>query len=63
MIIQIDKVVSEGVCSGVFSLRNGQGTKKEGSSRTLEIEITWSNKTSNENTTDRLSSMMHDASV
>ncbi|PWA96637.1 Armadillo [Artemisia annua] len=31
VIIQIDKVVSDGVFSGVFSLRNGHGTKKEGS--------------------------------
>ncbi|KAK1433346.1 hypothetical protein QVD17_10256 [Tagetes erecta] len=61
--IQIDKVVSEGVYSGVFSLRHGQGAKKEGSSRTLEIEITWSNKTSDENMTDRLSSMMDDVTV
>ncbi|GJU71859.1 protein cellulose synthase interactive 3 [Tanacetum coccineum] len=53
VIIQIDKVVSDGVFSGVFSLRNGQGTKKEGSPRTLEIDITWSNKTSDENITDR----------
>lgn len=53
VIIQIDKVVSDGVFSGVFSLRNGHGTKKEGSPRTLEIDITWSNKTSNDNITDR----------
>lgn len=63
MTIQIDKVVSEGVYSGVFSLRHGQGAKKEGSSRTLEIEITWSNKTSDENMTDRLSSMTHDVTI
>lgn len=36
--IQIDKVVSEGVYSGLFSL-----SQKEGSSRTLQLEITWSN--------------------
>ncbi|PWA49897.1 U-box domain-containing protein 13 [Artemisia annua] len=53
VIIQIDKVVSDGVFSGVFSLRNGHGTKKEGSPRTLEIDITWSNKTSDDNITDR----------
>ncbi|XP_052189037.1 protein CELLULOSE SYNTHASE INTERACTIVE 3 [Diospyros lotus] len=44
--IQIDKVVSEGVYSGLFSL-NHQGSK-DGSSRTLEIEITWSNRISEE---------------
>lgn len=44
--IQIDKVVSEGVYSGLFSL-NHDGNK-DGSSRTLEIEITWSNRISNE---------------
>ncbi|KVH21214.1 Armadillo [Cynara cardunculus var. scolymus] len=52
--IQIDKVVSEGVYSGGFSLRQGHGSNKEGSSRTLEIEITWSNNTSYENMTDRV---------
>ncbi|CAI9282124.1 unnamed protein product [Lactuca saligna] len=53
--IQIDKVVSDGVYSGVFSLRHGHSSSnKEGSSssRTLEIEITWSNKTSDDNITD-----------
>ncbi|KAL5559649.1 hypothetical protein UlMin_035860 [Ulmus minor] len=44
--IQIDKVVSEGVYSGLFSL-NHDGNK-DGSSRTLEIEIIWSNGISNE---------------
>ncbi|KAK4747664.1 hypothetical protein SAY87_014250 [Trapa incisa] len=44
--IQIDKVVSEGVYSGLFSL-NHDGNK-DGSSRTLEIEIIWSNRTSDE---------------
>lgn len=42
--IQIDKVVSEGVYSGLFSL-NHDGNR-DGSSRTLEIEILWSNRTS-----------------
>ncbi|XP_020236525.1 protein CELLULOSE SYNTHASE INTERACTIVE 3 [Cajanus cajan] len=44
--IQIDKVVSEGVYSGLFSL-NHDGNK-DGSSRTLEIEIIWSNRISND---------------
>lgn len=44
--IQIDKVVSEGVYSGFFSL-NHDGNK-DGSSRTLEIDILWSNRMSNE---------------
>ncbi|KAE8666644.1 hypothetical protein F3Y22_tig00112495pilonHSYRG00076 [Hibiscus syriacus] len=38
--IQIDEVVTEGVYSGLFSL-NPDSTK-DGSSRTLEIEIIWS---------------------
>ncbi|KAL8482206.1 hypothetical protein ACS0TY_028382 [Phlomoides rotata] len=46
--IQIDKVVNEGVFSGLFSLgqdsHRDSSTNKEGSSRTLEIEITWSNR-------------------
>lgn len=41
--IQIDKVVSEGVYSGLFSLNHD--TNKDGSSRTLEIEIIWTNRT------------------
>lgn len=44
--IQIDKVVSEGTYSGEFSLRND--SNKDGSSRTIEIEITWSNRLSDE---------------
>ncbi|KAA8546428.1 hypothetical protein F0562_002833 [Nyssa sinensis] len=44
--IQIDKVVSEGVYSGLFSLNHD--SNKDGSSRTLEIEITWSNRISEE---------------
>ncbi|CAA3023496.1 CELLULOSE SYNTHASE INTERACTIVE 3 isoform X1 [Olea europaea subsp. europaea] len=40
--IQIDKVVTEGIYSGLFSL--SQDGSKDGSSRTLEIEITWSNR-------------------
>ncbi|KAI3758602.1 hypothetical protein L6452_06169 [Arctium lappa] len=52
--IQIDKVVSEGVYSGGFSLKQGHGSNKEGSSRSLEIEITWSNKTTHENMTDQV---------
>ncbi|XP_058097491.1 protein CELLULOSE SYNTHASE INTERACTIVE 3 isoform X2 [Magnolia sinica] len=44
--IQIDKVVTEGVYSGFFSL-NHDGNK-DGSSRTLEIEIVWSNRMSSE---------------
>ncbi|KAK6938381.1 C2 domain, partial [Dillenia turbinata] len=44
--IQIDKVVTEGVYSGLFSL-NHDGNK-DGSSRTLEIEIIWSNRISDE---------------
>ncbi|XP_022936134.1 protein CELLULOSE SYNTHASE INTERACTIVE 3-like [Cucurbita moschata] len=42
--IQIDKVVTEGLYSGLFSL-NHDGDK-DGSSRTLEIEIIWSNRIS-----------------
>ncbi|KAJ6681630.1 PROTEIN CELLULOSE SYNTHASE INTERACTIVE 1 [Salix koriyanagi] len=42
--IQIDKVVSEGVYSGLFSLNHD--SNKDGSSRTLEIEIVWTNRTS-----------------
>ncbi|OWM85108.1 hypothetical protein CDL15_Pgr027895 [Punica granatum] len=45
--IQIDKVVSEGVYSGLFSLNHDNN--KDGSSRTLEIEIIWSNRISDEN--------------
>jgi hypothetical protein len=44
--IQIDKVVTEGVYSGLFSLNHD--SNKDGSSRTLEIEIVWSNKVSND---------------
>ncbi|KAF0894571.1 hypothetical protein E2562_001872 [Oryza meyeriana var. granulata] len=43
--IQIDNVVTEGVYSGFFSLRHDGG--KDGS-RTLEIEIVWSNRPSND---------------
>jgi hypothetical protein len=43
--IQIDKVVTEGVYSGFFSLSHDGG--KDGS-RTLEIEIVWSNRPSND---------------
>ncbi|KAK6246241.1 hypothetical protein SCA6_009331 [Theobroma cacao] len=46
MTIQIDKVVSEGVYSGLFSLNHD--SNKDGSSRTLEIEIIWSNRISND---------------
>ncbi|KAL7246230.1 hypothetical protein ACSBR2_001372 [Camellia fascicularis] len=47
--IQIDKVVSEGVYSGLFSLnQDSNKDAKDGTSRTLEIEITWSNSISNE---------------
>ncbi|XP_037421776.1 protein CELLULOSE SYNTHASE INTERACTIVE 3-like [Triticum dicoccoides] len=44
--IQIDKVVTEGVYSGFFSLSHDGG--KDGS-RTLEIEIVWSNRPANDN--------------
>ncbi|XP_057442675.1 protein CELLULOSE SYNTHASE INTERACTIVE 3 [Lotus japonicus] len=44
--IQIDKVVTEGVYSGLFSLNHDRN--KDGSSRTLEIEIVWSNRISND---------------
>ncbi|KAJ4967042.1 hypothetical protein NE237_018891 [Protea cynaroides] len=44
--IQIDKVVTEGVYSGSFSINHDNN--KDGSSRTLEIEIIWSNRISNE---------------
>ncbi|KAG8089357.1 hypothetical protein GUJ93_ZPchr0011g27393 [Zizania palustris] len=43
--IQIDNVVTEGVYSGFFSLRHDGG--KDGS-RTLEIEIVWSNRPPND---------------
>ncbi|PHT45441.1 hypothetical protein CQW23_14599 [Capsicum baccatum] len=43
--IQIDKVVHEGIHSDIFSLSN---ERHNGSSQTLEVEITWSNRTSNE---------------
>ncbi|OAY65528.1 U-box domain-containing protein 4 [Ananas comosus] len=43
--IQIDKVVTEGIYSGFFSLSHDG--RKDGS-RTLEIEIVWSNRTSND---------------
>ncbi|XP_020245121.1 protein CELLULOSE SYNTHASE INTERACTIVE 3 [Asparagus officinalis] len=42
--IQIDKVVTEGVYSGLFSLNHD--SSKDASSRTLEIEIVWSNRMS-----------------
>ncbi|RRT38860.1 hypothetical protein B296_00044914 [Ensete ventricosum] len=41
---KIDKVVTDGVYHGFFSL-NHDGNR-DGSSRTLEIEIVWSNRTS-----------------
>ncbi|KAI3873523.1 hypothetical protein MKX03_009433 [Papaver bracteatum] len=44
--LPIDKVVIDGVHSGVFSLKSD--SNKDGSSRTLEIEITWSNRITNE---------------
>ncbi|GAY52135.1 hypothetical protein CUMW_139600 [Citrus unshiu] len=44
--IQIDKVVTEGVYSGLFNLNHDNN--KDSSSRTLEIEIIWSNRTSDE---------------
>ncbi|XP_044480401.1 protein CELLULOSE SYNTHASE INTERACTIVE 3-like [Mangifera indica] len=44
--IQIDKVVTEGVYSGLFSLNHD--SNKDGSSRTLEIDIIWSNSLSND---------------
>lgn len=44
--IQIDKVVTEGLYSGFFSLDHDGN--KDGSSRTLEIDILWSNRMSNE---------------
>ncbi|KAF6152812.1 hypothetical protein GIB67_004641, partial [Kingdonia uniflora] len=48
--IQIDKVVTEGIYSGLVSLnhehkKDGSHQNKDGSSRSLEIEITWSNST------------------
>lgn len=44
--IQIDKIVTDGVYSGLFSLSHDGN--KDGSSRTLEIEIIWSNRISND---------------
>ncbi|PON94615.1 Coatomer beta subunit [Trema orientale] len=46
--IQIDKVVTEGLYSGLFNI-NHDGNK-DGSARMLEIEIIWSNGISNEST-------------
>ncbi|GMH00713.1 hypothetical protein Nepgr_002552 [Nepenthes gracilis] len=43
--IQIDKVVTEGVYSGLFNLNHD--SNKDGS-RTLEIEISWSNRMSDD---------------
>ncbi|XP_073305495.1 protein CELLULOSE SYNTHASE INTERACTIVE 3 [Primulina huaijiensis] len=45
--IPIDKVVNEGSYSDLLNL--GQDTNKDGSSRTLELEMAWSNSTWNEN--------------
>ncbi|GAB4862090.1 Protein CELLULOSE SYNTHASE INTERACTIVE 3 [Ancistrocladus abbreviatus] len=45
--IQIDKVVTEGVYSGLFNLNHD--SNKDGS-RTLEIEISWSNRMSDDST-------------
>ncbi|KAJ9146274.1 hypothetical protein P3X46_028560 [Hevea brasiliensis] len=42
--IQIDKVVTEGIYSGLFSLNHD--SNKDGTSRTLEIEIVWTNRPS-----------------
>nr|GMD57150.1 protein CELLULOSE SYNTHASE INTERACTIVE 3-like isoform X1 [Ipomoea batatas] len=45
--IQIDKIVGEGTYSEVFTLSSD--TSKDGSARTLEVEVAWSNnRTSNE---------------
>nr|GMD55604.1 protein CELLULOSE SYNTHASE INTERACTIVE 3-like isoform X1 [Ipomoea batatas] len=45
--IQIDKIVGEGTYSEVFTLSSD--TSKDGSTRTLEVEVAWSNnRTSNE---------------
>ncbi|XP_060214478.1 protein CELLULOSE SYNTHASE INTERACTIVE 3-like [Lycium barbarum] len=44
--IQIDKVVNEGIQTDTYSLSHERN--KDGSSQTLEVEITWSNRTSNE---------------
>lgn len=43
--IQIDKVVTEGVYSGLFNLNHD--SNKDGS-RKLEIEIMWSNRLSSD---------------
>ncbi|KAJ6817246.1 protein CELLULOSE SYNTHASE INTERACTIVE 3 [Iris pallida] len=42
--IQIDKVVTEGIYSGIFSLNHD--SNRDRSSRNLEIEIVWSNRMS-----------------
>ncbi|KAL3630989.1 hypothetical protein CASFOL_023973 [Castilleja foliolosa] len=47
--IQIDKVVTEGVYSGVFTLSHHDTTRND-PSRTLEIEMTWSNVVDEERT-------------
>ncbi|XP_073125574.1 protein CELLULOSE SYNTHASE INTERACTIVE 3 [Henckelia pumila] len=45
--VPIDKVVNEGSYSDLLNL--SQDTNKDGTSRTLELVMTWSNSTSNEN--------------
>lgn len=44
--IQIDKVVTEGEYSGSLSLNHENS--KDASSRSLDIEIAWSNRTTDE---------------
>lgn len=44
---QIDKIVSEGTYSGEFSLSQ-DGNNKDNTSRTLDLEIVWSNRISDE---------------
>ncbi|KAK1288614.1 hypothetical protein QJS10_CPB19g00147 [Acorus calamus] len=46
LLFQIDKVVTEGLCSGSFGLK--QDGKGERTSRTLEVEILWSNRVSDD---------------
>ncbi|CAA2946096.1 cellulose synthase interactive 3 [Olea europaea subsp. europaea] len=44
--IPMDKIINEGNYSDIFSLSHN--SDNDGSSRTLEVEITWSNRTSSE---------------
>lgn len=51
--------MSEGVYSGLFSLNHDNN--KDGSSRTLEIEIIWSNRMPDDETWEQKSGASHKA--